>query len=88
MPARRVDISATVPKQWHTHILYFTGSDHFNRSMRSFAGQMGFALNEKSLTRAVRADACLLLETACLLLETTCLLLKDCLLAHRRRFPL
>ena len=35
-------------------VLYFTGSDHFNRSMRMWAGRNGMKLNEKELVGRIR----------------------------------
>ncbi len=35
-------------------LLYFTGSDHFNRSMRWFANRKGFTLSDHGLSPAVR----------------------------------
>lgn len=37
-------------------LLYFTGSDHFNRSMRLFARKKGYSLSDKALKRVVRAN--------------------------------
>jgi DNA polymerase/3'-5' exonuclease PolX len=46
---RRLDIKVYPPEQYPTALLYFTGSAHFNRSMRSFADQSGFLLNDYGL---------------------------------------
>ena len=41
---RRIDIK-TYPRRYSAFaMLYFTGSDHFNRSMRSYADKTGFKL--------------------------------------------
>lgn len=39
---------------WAWATLYFTGSDHFNRSMRFWAKRNGLSLSDKGLTMAVR----------------------------------
>ncbi|KAI4460614.1 dna polymerase type-x family member [Holotrichia oblita] len=46
---RRLDIRLTPFDQYYCSILYFTGSDMFNRSMRAHATEKGFILNEYSL---------------------------------------
>lgn len=48
---RRIDIK-TYPRRYAAFaLLYFTGSDHFNRSMRSYADKTGFKLTDKGLFR-------------------------------------
>ncbi|KAG7380544.1 hypothetical protein PHYPSEUDO_007054 [Phytophthora pseudosyringae] len=37
-------------------MLYFTGSDHFNRSMRVFANKNGWSLSDRALTRVMRVN--------------------------------
>jgi hypothetical protein len=37
-------------------LMYFTGSDHFNRSMRLWARKNGFSLSERSLTKRLGGD--------------------------------
>ena len=44
--ARRIDIMYTPPEEYAFGILYFTGSDDFNKDMRKYALQMGYTLNE------------------------------------------
>lgn len=44
--ARRLDIRLTPHDQYYCAILYFTGSDMFNKEMRTHALQAGFTLNE------------------------------------------
>jgi DNA polymerase/3'-5' exonuclease PolX len=47
--SRRLDIKVYPPEQFPTALLYFTGSAHFNRSMRLFAHNSGFLLNDYGL---------------------------------------
>ncbi|XP_014356832.2 DNA polymerase beta [Papilio machaon] len=46
LPARRLDIRLTPSDQYHCAVLYFTGSDVFNKTMRTHALEKGFTLNE------------------------------------------
>jgi DNA polymerase/3'-5' exonuclease PolX len=46
---RRLDILLTTPDEYPFAILYFTGSDKFNITMRRKALQMGYSLNEYRL---------------------------------------
>ncbi|GJQ84809.1 hypothetical protein Trydic_g19574 [Trypoxylus dichotomus] len=46
---RRLDIRLTPYDQYYCCVLYFTGSDIFNKTMRAHANEMGFTLNEHSL---------------------------------------
>jgi len=48
---RRVDIKVYTSAQLPTALLYFTGSDKFNRSMRLWAKLKGFNLQDKGLFR-------------------------------------
>lgn len=48
-PTRRIDIRLTPHDQYYCSILYFTGSDMFNKAMRAHALEYGFTLNEYSL---------------------------------------
>ncbi|XP_034249831.1 DNA polymerase beta-like [Thrips palmi] len=48
-PVRRLDIRLTPQDQYWCSILYFTGSDMFNKEMRTHALQKGYTLNEYSL---------------------------------------
>ncbi|KAK9507117.1 hypothetical protein O3M35_008927 [Rhynocoris fuscipes] len=44
--ARRLDIRLTPHDQYYCAVLYFTGSDEFNKEMRAHALSKGFTLNE------------------------------------------
>ena len=46
---RRLDIRLVPYNQYYCGILYFTGSDMFNKEMRAVALEKGFTLNEYSL---------------------------------------
>lgn len=46
---RRLDLRLVPPSQYHCGVLYFTGSDLFNKRMRAHALDQGFTLNEYSL---------------------------------------
>lgn len=48
-PFRRIDIRLLPLNQYYCGILYFTGSDVFNKAMRAHALTKGFTLNEYSL---------------------------------------
>ncbi|XP_021925589.1 DNA polymerase beta isoform X2 [Zootermopsis nevadensis] len=48
-PARRLDIRLTPHDQYYCSVLYFTGSDLFNKNMRAHALENGFTLNEYTL---------------------------------------
>lgn len=48
---RRIDIKVYTSAQLPTALLYFTGSDKFNRSMRLWAKLKGFNLQDKGLFR-------------------------------------
>mmetsp|Transcript_12286 Transcript_12286/g.40944 ORF Transcript_12286/g.40944 Transcript_12286/m.40944 type:complete len:180 (+) Transcript_12286:467-1006(+) len=51
---RRVDIKVYAPEHWAYAILYFTGSGHFNRSMRAYAKALGMSLCDTSLKKVLR----------------------------------
>ena len=55
--ARRIDIKAYPREQYGFALLYFTGSDYFNRSMRLFADKKGFTLSDHGLKPVVKAGA-------------------------------
>uniref|UniRef100_A0A8C6WJP2 DNA polymerase n=1 Tax=Neogobius melanostomus TaxID=47308 RepID=A0A8C6WJP2_9GOBI len=47
---RRIDIRWLIPKdQYYCGVLYFTGSDIFNKNMRTHALEKGFTLNEYTI---------------------------------------
>jgi len=46
---RRIDIMAFSPKEYPFGLLYFTGSDKYNRNMREHANRLGYKLNEKCI---------------------------------------
>lgn len=48
---RRIDIKVYETDAFPTALLYFTGSDKFNRSMRLWAKRKGYALQDKGLFR-------------------------------------
>ena len=48
---RRLDIKVYPPDQFPFALLYFTGSGHFNRSMRLRCHKAGWHLNDKGLYR-------------------------------------
>ena len=50
---RRVDILVVPDDELASALLYFTGSDYFNRSMRLAAQKKGFALNEHGIFKNV-----------------------------------
>jgi DNA polymerase/3'-5' exonuclease PolX len=46
---RRIDMLTVPPAEWPFALLYFTGSGHFNRSMRFWAGKRGYSLSQHGL---------------------------------------
>ena len=53
--ARRIDIKVYPKESFGFALLYFTGSDYFNRSMRLFAAKKGFTLSDHGLAPVARA---------------------------------
>ncbi|KAI9908460.1 hypothetical protein PsorP6_004026 [Peronosclerospora sorghi] len=56
LPYRRLDIKVYPRHYFGFAMLYFTGSDHFNRSMRLFAHKNGWSLSDRGLTRVMRVN--------------------------------
>ncbi|TMW55055.1 hypothetical protein Poli38472_013817 [Pythium oligandrum] len=54
LPHRRLDIKVYPRRCFGFALLYFTGSDHFNRSMRLYARKKGWSLSDRALKRVVR----------------------------------
>mmetsp|Transcript_7278 Transcript_7278/g.9709 ORF Transcript_7278/g.9709 Transcript_7278/m.9709 type:complete len:121 (+) Transcript_7278:2-364(+) len=53
---RRLDLKVYSRKAYPFALLYFTGSDHFNRSMRLYAKHLGFSLTDEGLFPASRVQ--------------------------------
>jgi len=53
---RRIDIKIIPKNEWGCALLYFTGSGHFNRSIRLWARKCGMSLSEHSLVRRYPGD--------------------------------
>ena len=51
---RRIDIKVYPSNQYAFALLYFTGSNYFNRSMRYYADKKGYSLGDKSLKKGIR----------------------------------
>ncbi|XP_011856445.1 PREDICTED: DNA polymerase beta isoform X2 [Mandrillus leucophaeus] len=48
-PHRRIDIRLIPKDQYYCGVLYFTGSDIFNKNMRAHALEKGFTINEYTI---------------------------------------
>ena len=44
-----------LPRRYAYALLYFTGSEHFNRSMRHYAKQRGYSLSDHGIVNAVKS---------------------------------
>ncbi|KAJ9448047.1 hypothetical protein DIPPA_01172 [Diplonema papillatum] len=53
---RRIDIKIYPKETYAFALLYFTGSDYFNRSMRLYCQKKGMSLSDKSLLPVVRVN--------------------------------
>jgi DNA polymerase/3'-5' exonuclease PolX len=62
--SRRMDIKCYPPEQFAFALLYFTGSDYFNRSMRLYCQKRGWSLSDKDLKPVVRVRGEKVHETA------------------------
>jgi DNA polymerase beta len=49
-PARRLDLLLTPATEYAYALFYFTGSDKFNVAVRSHALELGYSLNEHTLS--------------------------------------
>ncbi|TYJ57995.1 hypothetical protein B9479_001354 [Cryptococcus floricola] len=50
---RRIDILCIPFKSWGASLIYFTGNELFNRSLRLYARKLGFSLNQRGLYKGV-----------------------------------
>ncbi|ORX39393.1 hypothetical protein BD324DRAFT_577128 [Kockovaella imperatae] len=50
---RRLDILCIPFEQWGAALIYFTGNEIFNRSMRLYARKRGYSLNQRGLSHGV-----------------------------------
>ncbi|WVR09566.1 hypothetical protein IAU60_006635 [Kwoniella sp. DSM 27419] len=50
---RRIDILCIPYEYWGAALIYFTGNEVFNRSMRLYARKLGYSLNQRGLYRGV-----------------------------------
>ncbi|WVQ84531.1 hypothetical protein IAT38_006685 [Cryptococcus sp. DSM 104549] len=50
---RRIDILCVPFESWGAALIYFTGNEVFNRSLRLFARKMGYSLNQRGLYKGV-----------------------------------
>ena len=54
---RRIDIRYIPYNSYYTALLYFTGSDNYNKKMRDVAISMGYKLNEYGLFKLKKDDS-------------------------------
>ena len=52
---RRLDVKVYAPQHYAYAMIYFTGNDYFNRSMRCYAKACGYSLCDKGLRKAARS---------------------------------
>ncbi|ODN73397.1 hypothetical protein L202_07925 [Cryptococcus amylolentus CBS 6039] len=50
---RRIDILCIPFESWGASLIYFTGNELFNRSLRLYARKLGFSLNQRGLYKGV-----------------------------------
>lgn len=53
---RRIDIMAIPFENWGAALIYFTGNEIFNRSLRLYARKQGYRLNQRGLYKGVARD--------------------------------
>ena len=51
---RRLDLKIYPPEEYAYALLYFTGSDHFNRSMRHYAKARGYSLSDHGIVSSTK----------------------------------
>lgn len=51
LPHRHIDIKVFPRNEWACALMYFTGSGHFNRSIRLWARKLNMSLSEHALVR-------------------------------------
>ena len=54
---RRLDLKVYPVEEFAYALLYFTGSDHFNRSMRHYAKCRGYSLSDHGIVSALKCAA-------------------------------
>jgi DNA polymerase/3'-5' exonuclease PolX len=55
-PVRRLDIRLFAVNSFPAAVLYFTGSDNFNKKMRANADKLGYLLNEYGLYKITKKE--------------------------------
>lgn len=66
----RVDLKYYPISQFAYAILYFTGSDMFNKNMRLYAMKQGFSLSDHRMCRAEKLSGNIITEGPNILCET------------------